>query len=114
MSSGEMSFTAGGNVRSPSYELLCTWIVNAWSSITKEMIVNSFKCCGISIALDGTEDNLISCFKHNTGCEIGLEILQKSILAEENDAILEETPAEEQEIVVDSIELDDSEDEIIY
>ena len=35
-----------------------TWISRAWEKITEETVKKSFKSCGISNALDGSEDNL--------------------------------------------------------
>ncbi|CAG8569906.1 21354_t:CDS:2 [Gigaspora margarita] len=39
--------------------LICQWILEAWDDISAEMIIKSFKKCGISNKLDGTEDNLL-------------------------------------------------------
>uniref|UniRef100_A0A915DHN8 Transposase n=1 Tax=Ditylenchus dipsaci TaxID=166011 RepID=A0A915DHN8_9BILA len=41
------------------------WIYEAWQSLTEEMIASSFKTCGITNALDGSEDDLIHCFKQH-------------------------------------------------
>ena len=42
--------------------LLTTWIGQAWEEVAsrKEMIRRSFKKCGISVAIDGSEDNDIN------------------------------------------------------
>ena len=37
---------------------MCKWILEAWAEIPKEMIIKSFKKCGISNAMDGSEDDL--------------------------------------------------------
>ena len=52
--------------------------------LSPELIVNSFKCCGINLKNDGSEDNLIHCFKQKQPCESGAEILksQLSVLEE--------------------------------
>ena len=39
--------------------LVLRWIMQAWSNIPKEMVRRSFKTCGNSNALDGTEDDAI-------------------------------------------------------
>lgn len=57
MSEGEKSFTKGGNMRHASLEEMCKWIVTAWNEIKPELIIKSFKKCGISNKLDGTEDD---------------------------------------------------------
>jgi len=33
----------------------------AWESIATEVIINSFKVCGIPVETDGTEDTLVHC-----------------------------------------------------
>ena len=35
------------------------WIDRAWSEIPVDLIVRSFKSCGINNALDGTEDDAV-------------------------------------------------------
>ena len=42
--------------------LLATWIGQAWEEVAsrKDMIRHSFKKCGISVAIDGSEDNDIN------------------------------------------------------
>ena len=46
--------------------MICQWILEVWNSIPIEMIIKSFKKCGISNALDGTEDDLL----YNSNTEI--------------------------------------------
>jgi len=58
MSSGQFTYTKGGNLRKPEYNIICKWILEAWAEIPQEMIVKSFKKCGISNAMDGSEDDL--------------------------------------------------------
>lgn len=63
MAEGQHDLTPGGKIRRPSVEVLCSWIVEAWSGISDELVVKSFKKTGISNALDGTEDDFL------WGCE---------------------------------------------
>ena len=58
MSSGQFSYTKGGNLKKPGYDIICKWILEVWTAIPREMIVKSFKKCGISNAMDGSEDDL--------------------------------------------------------
>lgn len=51
--------TPAGNIKRPSLELLCTWVLNSWNLITQEMVAKSFKKTGISNALDSTEDDAL-------------------------------------------------------
>uniref|UniRef100_A0A914UPP5 Uncharacterized protein n=1 Tax=Plectus sambesii TaxID=2011161 RepID=A0A914UPP5_9BILA len=51
------------------------WIVDTWDSLPKELITRSFKVCGISNAVDGSEDDLIHCFKPEGSCPEGRRLL---------------------------------------
>ena len=35
------------------------WVIKAWNGVKPEVIIKSFKKCGISNAMDGTEDDAI-------------------------------------------------------
>jgi hypothetical protein len=37
--------------------VLCQFVLKAWGKVTVESVVKSFKKCGISNAMDGTEDD---------------------------------------------------------
>ncbi|CAG8749224.1 23546_t:CDS:2 [Dentiscutata erythropus] len=54
-----LDLTKKGNLKRPSYSLICQWILKAWDDISAEMIIKSFKKCGISNELDETEDDLL-------------------------------------------------------
>ena len=43
----------------PSKEVVLQWIDWAWNEIPAELITKSFKSCGITNALDGTEDEAV-------------------------------------------------------
>ena len=59
MMSGEKTFTPGGQLRAASLVTVCQWVKESWQELSKEMVGRSFKKCGISNALDGTEDDLV-------------------------------------------------------
>lgn len=59
MAEGNHDLTPAGKIRRPSIDMLCRWILEAWSVIPCELIVRSFKKTGISNSLDGTEDDAI-------------------------------------------------------
>ena len=40
------------------------------------MIINSFMSCGLTVAVDGSEDGHIHCFKEKQPCRAGLERLK--------------------------------------
>ena len=51
--------TPAGRIRKPSYSLVCSWVKTAWEKVEPSLIRKSFKCCGISVKTDGTEDDEI-------------------------------------------------------
>ena len=59
------SYTAAGNQLAPTKELCVTWVKMAWASLSTETILRSFKCAGITTAVDGQEDMLITCLADN-------------------------------------------------
>lgn len=48
--------TNKGNLKAPSRQDVLNWISNAWDFVSSEIIEKSFKQCGISCALDGSEN----------------------------------------------------------
>lgn len=75
---GEKELTDGGNMRSPPLNEWLNWLVLAWESLPQETIVNSFKVCGITNAIDGSEDEQIHCFKANGPIPTGHESLRRA------------------------------------
>jgi hypothetical protein len=55
---GPVEKTKGGNRRAPSKIVMLKWIKQAWDAISPDIVRKSFKKCGISNAIDGSEDNL--------------------------------------------------------
>ena len=86
---GVHQFTVGGNMKSPSKKRIIEWLVDAWSQLSKENIIKSFKCCGLNLANDCTEGDFIHCLKKGQPCEAGRQKLtsQLSILADASDAV---------------------------
>ena len=52
-------YTPSGKIKRPTYSLVANWIKESWDSVDTSMIRRSFKCCGVSNSLDGSEDGLI-------------------------------------------------------
>ena len=57
MISGPLECTPSGKKKPPTRNLVLRWVNEAWREIPAEMVMKSFKTCGISNALDGTEDD---------------------------------------------------------
>ena len=60
MVNGLFTYTRSGKKRTPSKELVLLWVNKAWQEIPAELVIRSFKSCGISNALDGTEDDAVN------------------------------------------------------
>ncbi|KAI1721438.1 thioredoxin domain-containing protein [Ditylenchus destructor] len=69
-------WTAAGNPRAPSMDVYLEWIVEGWEAVTADMIKESFKTCGITNSLDGSEDDLIHCFKEAGPVPEGRKLLE--------------------------------------
>ena len=57
MISGPFEYTPSGKKKPPTRNLVLRWVHEAWQEIPAQMVMKSFKTCGISNALDGTEDD---------------------------------------------------------
>ena len=51
--------SSGASEKTPPLPLIVAWVKEAWSGISKEMIVISFLKTGIANAVDGTEDEVL-------------------------------------------------------
>ena len=92
MSHGDFELTKDGNLKKPQYNLICKWILKVWKDIPSEMIIKSFKKCGISNALDGTEDDLL----YSSDAEISEdEIDDLNEIVNEDDVSAEELELDE-------------------
>ncbi|CAG8791929.1 7518_t:CDS:2, partial [Dentiscutata erythropus] len=69
MANGEFQPTKGENFKKPTCNLMYQWIVEAWEDIPTKIIEKSFKKCGISNELDGSEDYLIHSEEKNDELE---------------------------------------------
>ena len=88
---------------------LCQWIIDAWNSLSKELIIKSFISCGVTNSADGSEDEMISVFKPGRGCEAGLQLLkEKGVnLVDEMNQELDEDEFEELRMMRDSCDVSD-------
>ncbi|CAG8739636.1 786_t:CDS:2, partial [Racocetra fulgida] len=51
--------TRTGHIQRPAYNLVAEWVVKAWNQVDPSLIKYSFKCCGISTAQNGTDEELM-------------------------------------------------------
>uniref|UniRef100_A0A8C5WL18 HTH CENPB-type domain-containing protein n=1 Tax=Leptobrachium leishanense TaxID=445787 RepID=A0A8C5WL18_9ANUR len=59
MCSDALTTTKSGLPQRLDITVVCRWVKDAWESMPPEMIQKSFRKCGISNAMDGTEDDAI-------------------------------------------------------
>ena len=59
MIEGQREYTAGGNVKAASLSTMSEWVNESWKGLSLEMVSQSFKKCGISNAIDGSEDDIL-------------------------------------------------------
>jgi len=57
---GPVELTRGGNRKAAPIAILLKWIKEAWGVVTPDIIRKSFRKCGISNDLDGSEDHLFA------------------------------------------------------
>ena len=65
-------------MRAPSLEKVCQWVTDAWSLITPDMIKKSFVSCGITAALDGSEDASIVCLRSDEMADAAKSLTNKT------------------------------------
>ena len=59
MLANDHAFTATGKIKRPTYATVATWVKESWDDVSVELIKKSFKCCGVSTKLDGSEDDQV-------------------------------------------------------
>ena len=55
------------------------WVLQAWKSLSKEMIINSVKSCALGLAVDGSKDDKISCSHKGKKTSDGRKRLQNQM-----------------------------------
>ena len=59
---GDLEKTQTGNLKVPPMEVYLQWIVDSWKALPNDLIKKSFKTCGITNDVNGSEDDQIHCF----------------------------------------------------
>ena len=76
---GIYSETEAGNLKPPPRRVVIGWVLNAWNELSTEMIRKSFITCGLTNAIDGSDDDKIHCFKPGQPCEKGRQVLAEQL-----------------------------------
>ena len=94
------------------------WILVAWDGLDKRMIIDSFKSCALTVAVDGSEDGHIHCFKENQPCRAGLErlkVVQQAMSnSRDKDPFDGITESDVEDVAPDSLIIDASDTEVIH
>ena len=70
--------------------LVVEWILKSWNELNLDTIKDSFKYCALTLNVDGTEDDIISCFKSDKPCAAGKKVLNEQMLLLNDEAIHED------------------------
>ena len=107
-------------MKTTSWHLVAEWILESWNRLEKNLIIKSFKSCGLNLKTDGSEDHLIHCFKEGQPCARGLDMLkgQQNLLSNAeylNSDPFEITESDTEETNTNNnlIDPSDSEDDLI-
>ena len=88
LSEGVHQFTEEGNMKTPFRKDIIEWVLDAWSQLSKENIIKSFKCCSLNLANEYMEDEFIHYLKKRRLCEAGRQklISQLSVLVDKEES----------------------------
>lgn len=100
-------YTPSGKIKRPSYSLVANWVKEGWDAIDINMVRRSFKCCGVSNAMDGTEDTLIFDF-NQLESRISREDLGREVEGEGNENDSEDSDENDSDYV--ELEIEDSDE----
>jgi len=101
--------------KKPPRRAILQWILEAWDALPTDAIKRSFKSCALNLPVDGSDDDIIHCFKDKQPCSSGKAILdaQLAILKEPdvNPFEYETTNSDVEEAYPPTLELIDSDHE---
>ena len=105
------------SARAPARREIVKWILAAWNGLDKTMIINSFKSCTLTVAVDGSDDGHIHCFKENQPCRAGLQrlkVVQQAMSnSRDKDPFDGITESDVEDAAPDSLIIDVSDTEVI-
>ena len=106
MVSGDYTFTDAGNMRAALLTTICERVVTSWENISIELVQKSFKKCGISNAMDGTEDDFLWLDDEEEDSNV---FDQLPVITPENDSYDDQVSAEEWNMLFDNSNNEDDE-----
>ena len=73
LASGIHQYTEAGNMKPVSRYLVVEWILESWNLLEKNLIIKSFRSCGLNLKTDGSEDqpytNVLDMLKEQQNAE---------------------------------------------
>ena len=112
---GLHEYITAGNMNPVTRQEIVWWVLQAWESLSKEMKINSMKSYTLGLAVDGSEDDKISCFYERKETSDGGKTLENQMKLSPTCELNEDlfTHTEEDIIVVASIFtiIDENDDE---
>ena len=79
LANGKHKYMDAGNMKPVPRRLIVEWVIKSWQAIPNETVAKSMKSCGLALAVDGTGDDLISCFKEGKKCAKGRALSQTDL-----------------------------------
>ena len=79
------------NDGSPPKSLIVKWVVEAWKDLSPDIIFKSFKTCGIAIATENSENELVNACRKYLAARLDTYFLQKRKMMKEDSLDDEET-----------------------
>ena len=62
-------------MKSPPSRKVVEWVLGSWYALSEDLIKKSFKICGLNLKTDGSEDEIVHCFKSGSPCAARLSLL---------------------------------------
>ena len=75
--SGVHQYTEAGNTKPVLRHLAVEWILESWNRLEKNLIIKSFKSCGLNLKTYRSKDHLIHCFKEGQPYANGSDMLKE-------------------------------------
>ena len=80
LAQGKHKYTDAGNMKLVPRRLAVKWAIKSWQDVSNETLANSMKLCGLALAIDDTQNDLISCFEKGKRCRAGKALLKTQML----------------------------------
>ena len=76
---GVHEYTTAGNMKPVPWQKKVQWVLGAWESLSKEMIIDYMKSCALGLAVDHFENDNISSFHEGKKTSDGTKRLENQM-----------------------------------